>query len=434
MISAFDFGMRGYHPGVTVFGNEEWRAENTGFDINSMVLDAVKLNRSREVKLVNGDGMHLFPEKEERPRSVKKISSDVTAKLDKLGREWHVEFIVLLFDGESSDLIGQTSQTLTGFGLYKRAGREVVFWVSQVAIFDCKAHRFIGSDQKLDTQRLPDVDWQKNWSEFGLSQQHAVRRELESLIKECTAAILAEVGLNDKPVGTPKRSLASKILFPGANARPSLTESNQLEIPPGISVVSARRAIVYGFKQQEWIVAAETDEEVIGIRRDGKNEARCTVTIKERAIILVHEDYQIQADGKHVPKEFTRWQNNLREAILGNLMGGDVGLQPPPGNQLEVPSAISTAAAHRAVLAGFKDREWTITTESDEQIIGVYRKGKKEAICSVTLKDRVILLVPEAYEIQPDGKRGPAEFRRWQENLKESIFKELMKVTPESVP
>jgi hypothetical protein len=75
-------------------------------------------------------------------------------------------------------------------------------------------------------------------------------------------------------------------------------------------------------------------------------------------------------------------------------------------------------AAHRAVLAGFKDREWTISTESDAQIIGVYRKGKKEAICAVMLKDRAIILAPEGYEIQPDGKRVPAEYRRWQDNLK----------------
>jgi hypothetical protein len=158
------------------------------------------------------------------------------------------------------------------------------------------------------------------------------------------------------------------------------------------------------------------------------------VTFKNQTISISHESYQILPDGHRVAKEFPRWQSNLREAILAQLMGRADGVPPPPGNELEVPRGMSMAATQRAVVAGFKEREWTITSEDNGRIAGVYRKGKKEAVCTVTFNEHAVTLVPEGYEVRTDGKRVPTDYPRWQNNLKASIFWNLIKVTPEGTP
>jgi hypothetical protein len=247
-------------------------------------------------------------------------------------------------------------------------------------------------------------------------------------------ALLSKAGLNDKPIEPVKRSFASIMSVPGADARPSLTESNLLEIPPGVSLVSARRAVVSGFMQESWSITAETDDVVIGVYRDDEDESRCTVTFKDRTISISHEGYRVLPDGARVAKEFLGWQSDLREAILAQLMGRSDGLPPPPGNELKVPQGVSMAATQRAVVAGFKEREWTIASEADGRVAGVYRKGKKEAVCTVTFDERAVTLVPEGYEVQADGKRVPVEHLRWQNNLKASIFWNLIRVTPEGTP
>jgi hypothetical protein len=124
--------MRGYHPGITVFGNEMWRAENTGFDINSTVLDAARLNSTRELQFMNGRDLQLLTEKEKRFFSVTNVPAELPEKLQKFGQEMQVEVIFLIFDGVSKDVLGQTSARLTGFGAeagsattprYRLAGR-----------------------------------------------------------------------------------------------------------------------------------------------------------------------------------------------------------------------------------------------------------------------------------------------------------------------
>jgi len=112
---------------------------------------------------------------------------------------------------------------------------------------------------------------------------------------------------------------------------------------------------------------------------------------------------------KPAPPPSFRWINDPRKPLV------------PEGNEIVIPDGVSRESAHDAVVAGFKEREWTIT-EGDGRIVGVHRSKKKEARCTVTFADRKIILVPEGYKIQADGNLAPvAVYQGWHDNLKESI-------------
>jgi hypothetical protein len=107
----------------------------------------------------------------------------------------------------------------------------------------------------------------------------------------------------------------------------------------------------------------------------------------------------------------------------------------PEGNVLEVPDGVSAEVARVAVLAGFKQRGWRITTDTPEKIAAVLDEKNKEAITTVTFAERSITLIPECFEKQADGQRTKIEpHLRWHNNLKESIIRELYKAEPETAP
>jgi len=112
-----------------------------------------------------------------------------------------------------------------------------------------------------------------------------------------------------------------------------------------------------------------------------------------------------------------------------------LGRTPPPqsfvpeGNELEIPRWASKQQARSAVADAFKRRGWSLTTDTEERMVGVFRKGKREAVCTVTFTDRTILLAPEGFEIQADEKRVPVNYyQSWNSYLKSSILEVLMKV------
>jgi len=107
----------------------------------------------------------------------------------------------------------------------------------------------------------------------------------------------------------------------------------------------------------------------------------------------------------------------------------------PEGNELEIPAGVSRSVARLAVATGLKDRGWVLETDADDRMVGVHVDGKKEARCTFTFTDRAIALVPEGYEIQAGGRRVPvAVYRRWQNNLKESIVESLLRAPDETQP
>ena len=50
----------------------------------------------------------------------------------------------------------------------------------------------------------------------------------------------------------------------------------------------------------------------------------------------------------------------------------------PQGNQIEIAPGVSRKMARLAVVAGFKEREWTVITDTDEHVIGRYLKFRLE--------------------------------------------------------
>jgi hypothetical protein len=104
----------------------------------------------------------------------------------------------------------------------------------------------------------------------------------------------------------------------------------------------------------------------------------------------------------------------------------------PEGNELEIPEGITRDRAHLAILNGLKDRQWTVTADAPDRVVGIYRAGKKEAGVIAVITAATITLTPADHEVQSDGQRTPASYERWQRNLKESIYSDLLKADPEA--
>lgn len=104
----------------------------------------------------------------------------------------------------------------------------------------------------------------------------------------------------------------------------------------------------------------------------------------------------------------------------------------PDSNEFDVPEWASMKQARDAVIAAFKEYGWSATVNAEERIVGVYRKGTKEAVCTVTFPARKIVMNPEGFRVQSDGNRVSCEYYKgWNENLKEFITGALMKADVE---
>lgn len=107
----------------------------------------------------------------------------------------------------------------------------------------------------------------------------------------------------------------------------------------------------------------------------------------------------------------------------------------PEGNKLEIPDGISIEAAKAAVKAGFQERGWKITTDTDERIVGAILEKNKETITTATFPERSIILEQERYDLRSDGQRVKvAPHLRWHKNLKKTILEALFDTTPDSEP
>lgn len=99
----------------------------------------------------------------------------------------------------------------------------------------------------------------------------------------------------------------------------------------------------------------------------------------------------------------------------------------PEGNVLECAKDVPQDRVQQAVVDGLKDRRWTLVSQSGDKVVGFYRDGKKEAGVTAIIKDHAITLTYEAHRISGKGAREPVElYERWNNNLKESIFKRLV--------
>jgi len=326
VISAIYPVMQGETVGVTLFGNARWTAETMDFDVNAVALSAIKEALNRDVKLVNGNEVGLVQKIEKFSLSAGTATNELKQKLIALGLELQVDLIALVQTTRAHDWIGRTNQYVEGFGHYSRH-RNAAYGVFLLRIFDCKAGKFTRDATVTQAQMLPGVEWHNNWKDYTPEEQRVILRGLGSMVQEGMPALLSQAGLSDTKVAP--RSLSSSLLSFGRSEPHSyVPQGNQIDIPAGVSLKVARLAVLAGFKERDWTVITDTDEQVIGRYRKGKKEAGCSVTFQERRIILVPEGCEIQADGKRVPTEYRRWQNNLKESIVEELLKSPADGEP----------------------------------------------------------------------------------------------------------
>lgn len=119
-------------------------------------------------------------------------------------------------------------------------------------------------------------------------------------------------------------------------------------------------------------------------------------------------------------------EKSLGEALL--LRGNRPKSWLPDGNVLPIPPGTSRGRARAAVVHGLKARGWTLVSEDDERVVGIYRDGAKEAGVVAVLTPTEIQLVADDHRIRSDGTRERVKpYARWQNNLKESIYRDLLK-------
>jgi hypothetical protein len=107
----------------------------------------------------------------------------------------------------------------------------------------------------------------------------------------------------------------------------------------------------------------------------------------------------------------------------------------PEGNVLSMPPGVAPERARAAVVRGLKARGWTVVSEDDAQVVGIYRDGRKQAGVTAVLSPTAIELVPNDHEVNADGSMGAtASYPRWQKNLKESIYRDLMLAEEAQLP
>jgi hypothetical protein len=101
----------------------------------------------------------------------------------------------------------------------------------------------------------------------------------------------------------------------------------------------------------------------------------------------------------------------------------------PEGNVLPIPNGVSVAQARASVISGLHARGWSVVSETDGEVVGVYRDEEKEAGVTARISNVEIELVANDHEIKLDGSRVQVKpYARWQNNLKESIYKSLLQV------
>jgi hypothetical protein len=329
VISAIDPVMHGHKVGFTIFELKNWTAEHPGFDVNAVVLNAVKVNLNRDAKLVNGKDEGLLLKNEYLDTIFIDSPPDgLTEKLSALGREWQVDLIILIQTTSSDDWIRGTGMTATspdrrieGFGHYAPLsfGRNFVYGAFWVSVFDCKTGRFTGGDAVQQSRVLPDVSWHDSWDAYTPDEQRTLTREFDALARQSVPIFLSEAGLTDTKIE--KRSLGSLLLSPNGPAQSYVPEGNELDIPAGVSRQAARLAVANGLKDNEWVLTTNTVDRMVGVYREGKKEATCTFTFTDHAILMAPEGHEVQDDGQRVTVEYYHgWHKDLKESIVEALM------------------------------------------------------------------------------------------------------------------
>ncbi|HTO03536.1 MAG TPA: hypothetical protein VL069_07530, partial [Opitutus sp.] len=99
----------------------------------------------------------------------------------------------------------------------------------------------------------------------------------------------------------------------------------------------------------------------------------------------------------------------------------------PDGNVLPIPKGVSPERAREAVVHGLVARGWTVASAKDDEVVGFHPDGQKEVRVTAVLTSAEVKLVPGDRETKPDGSTvSSAPHKRWHNNLKESIYRNLL--------
>jgi len=313
IIAAFEPQLVGQKEGILVFGNDEWTAENPGFDINGAVLGAVKINLNRDAKLVDGKDAGLVID----PKSNGTYLDNVKPLLAKLGREWGVDTIVFIHSCTAGAWV-KSEVPISGVGHYAAPIFSVAYWVMVASAYDCNSGQLTETLPVRHGHALSGVQWHKSWDEYSPGERRAVIRSLDTALSEGMPFLMSKLGLSNNLV----EKLPAETNFAGVALPPSsVPAGNELEVPQWASIQQAKVAVAEAFKSRGWTLTTETEERVVGVYRKGNKEAVCVVTFAGRKIILAPEGYQVQADEKRVPVDYYRsWNSFLKESIVGLLM------------------------------------------------------------------------------------------------------------------
>jgi hypothetical protein len=139
------------------------------------------------------------------------------------------------------------------------------------------------------------------------------------LFAEGIPQLLGRVGLSS--VEPEKTSLGRRLLFTGDKPQSWLPEGNRLELPPGVTVAQAHAAVLRGLQDRGWSVVAQTENRIVGVYRDGEDEAGMEITITADHMILSSSAHKVTATGTRVrAAPFTRWNRNLKASIYKALL------------------------------------------------------------------------------------------------------------------
>jgi hypothetical protein len=312
LFTAFDPVLCGHAVGTTVFQNHDFAWADTGFDPNAAAIEAARRGLSDEVvKIGRGEVLKL----KDRPQDA--------AQLLSLADESRVDALGVLRAGSAADTIAGTSVPLRGVGLYERAflgmKRLQVYAVLELDLYDAKTGRNIGRVSDLRAREVPSVAWHDDWAGYSAMEKRILLMGWRALFAEGIPQLLGRVGLSS--VEPEKTSLGRRLLFTRDKPQSWLPEGNRLELPPGVTVAQAHAAVLRGLQDRGWSVVAQTENRIVGVYRDGEDEAGMEITITADHMILSSSAHKVTAAGTRVPAApYTRWNRNLKASIYKALL------------------------------------------------------------------------------------------------------------------
>lgn len=318
IVCALEPGFAGQKFSNTGAASGRWSEPDPGLDVNAAVLNAAKQYLNRDAKLVNGRDVGVVINRDGKAfasvaSGAKKggdFKTQLKARLVELGREWNVEYVLVVHTVQSKDFVRNTSNLLSGVG-HLDAMFGTAFCALQMQVFDCTTGTLTPGPVAQRVRKLPDILWHSRWSEYSPEDRRGFLRILRLLMNETTGQLLTDLGMSRTPIKAPvPQGMRRDVRIP------FIPEGNVIEIAPELSLQSGRAAVLNAFKEEQWNVTLDTPEKIAAVYRKEEKEAACTITFEGRKIVLVPEGFEYK-EGQRVPVEVhSDWHEDIKEEIM----------------------------------------------------------------------------------------------------------------------